>query len=109
MFPGSICETSTSIHKFPNFQIILFVLHVRVLDDDECGSDPCKNGGTCTDRVNSYSCSCKAGFTGVNCETSQFCDLPLADNSVLHRDLFLIVFFFFNYTDAIGTMPLSCS
>jgi hypothetical protein len=26
------------------------------------------NGATCQDRVNMYTCSCPAGFTGVNCE-----------------------------------------
>ena len=40
------------------------------VDTDECSSDPCQNGGTCTDDVNSYSCACVAGYTGEDCEIS---------------------------------------
>ena len=36
---------------------------------DECASNPCANGATCTDGVLSYTCTCTAGFTGVNCLT----------------------------------------
>ena len=36
---------------------------------DECGSSPCLNGGTCTDRMNGYECSCSDSFEGQNCET----------------------------------------
>ncbi|VDI20004.1 Hypothetical predicted protein, partial [Mytilus galloprovincialis] len=37
---------------------------------NECASNPCHNNGTCNDRANSYTCSCKAGYNGVNCETN---------------------------------------
>jgi hypothetical protein len=36
---------------------------------DECASQPCKNGGTCTDSVNGFTCICVAGYIGVFCET----------------------------------------
>ena len=36
-------------------------------DIDDCSPNPCKNQGTCIDKVNSYSCSCVAKFTGENC------------------------------------------
>uniref|UniRef100_A0A8C1L6C0 Notch receptor 3 n=1 Tax=Cyprinus carpio TaxID=7962 RepID=A0A8C1L6C0_CYPCA len=32
-------------------------------------SDPCLNGGSCTDGVNSFRCSCLPGFTGSHCAT----------------------------------------
>lgn len=35
---------------------------------DECQSDPCQNGGQCTDLVNQYRCQCPVGFHGSNCE-----------------------------------------
>ena len=39
-------------------------------DIDDCASSPCKNEGTCTDGVNSYSCACVAGYSGNNCATN---------------------------------------
>ena len=38
-------------------------------DIDECGSDPCENGGECIDDLNEYECRCKEGFEGTHCET----------------------------------------
>ena len=43
---------------------------VIVADTDDCSGDPCQNGGTCSDGVNSHSCSCVPGYEGANCETS---------------------------------------
>ena len=40
-----------------------------VTDINECISNPCQNGGKCTDGVNSYTCKCKPGYQGDNCET----------------------------------------
>lgn len=40
------------------------------IDVDECESSPCKNGATCNQYVNSFTCSCPAGFSGVNCQTN---------------------------------------
>ncbi|PFX16174.1 Fibropellin-3 [Stylophora pistillata] len=37
--------------------------------ESKCRSNPCRNGGTCFDNHNSYTCSCLAGFSGINCET----------------------------------------
>ena len=28
------------------------------LDIDECASNPCQNGGTCVDDINTYNCNC---------------------------------------------------
>ena len=32
--------------------------------------EPCNNGGTCTDGIATYTCTCPDGFTGRDCETS---------------------------------------
>ena len=39
------------------------------VDVNECQSSPCKNGGTCTNKVNYYVCSCWSGYFGTNCES----------------------------------------
>ena len=39
------------------------------VDTDECASSPCTNGATCNNLIDSYTCSCVAGFEGTNCET----------------------------------------
>ena len=49
-----------------------FLLSIVYTDIDECASSPCQNGGTCTDGVNSYTCTCVAGYEGDNCETGQY-------------------------------------
>ncbi|XP_019627679.1 PREDICTED: uncharacterized protein LOC109472382 isoform X5 [Branchiostoma belcheri] len=35
---------------------------------DVCDPNPCHNGGTCTERGNSYNCKCLPGYAGRNCE-----------------------------------------
>ena len=37
------------------------------VNTDECSPNPCQNGGTCVDGVNSYTCQCPSGWTGTNC------------------------------------------
>ena len=37
-------------------------------DFDECGSNPCMNGGNCTDHLNGYACTCAPGYNGTECE-----------------------------------------
>ena len=38
-----------------------------VADADECVSSPCANGGTCTDEVNGFTCTCVPGYDGLIC------------------------------------------
>ena len=35
-----------------------------------CSSDPCRNGGTCTESSSQYQCQCPPGFTGIGCEVN---------------------------------------
>uniref|UniRef100_A0A8C4MWV9 Coagulation factor VII n=1 Tax=Equus asinus asinus TaxID=83772 RepID=A0A8C4MWV9_EQUAS len=39
-------------------------------DGDQCASNPCQNGGSCEDQLQSYICFCLDGFEGRNCETN---------------------------------------
>nr|XP_006814949.1 PREDICTED: fibropellin-1-like [Saccoglossus kowalevskii] len=38
-------------------------------DINECYSLPCQNNGVCNDEINMYTCTCMAGYQGINCET----------------------------------------
>ncbi|XP_078614593.1 sushi, von Willebrand factor type A, EGF and pentraxin domain-containing protein 1-like [Branchiostoma floridae x Branchiostoma japonicum] len=42
---------------------------VQCVDIDDCQSNPCLNWATCVDGKDSYTCTCRPGFTGVLCET----------------------------------------
>lgn len=41
-------------------------------DRNECDPNPCLNNGVCIDGINTYSCGCKGGYAGKNCETSKY-------------------------------------
>ena len=47
------------------------VLVVFIPYTDERASLPFRHGGTCTDRVNSYACSCASGYEGNTCGTGK--------------------------------------
>ncbi|XP_022787588.1 protein jagged-2-like [Stylophora pistillata] len=44
-------------------------------DINECSSNPCSNGGTCTDQINGYVCTCPVWTKGVGCETVRVLDI----------------------------------
>lgn len=57
---------------------------------NECASNPCRNGGTCKDALNGFSCFCLAGFSGAVCQTNinECASNPcLTGNSVSCTDL----------------------
>ena len=40
-------------------------------DVDECSSEPCLNGGVCTDMIDGYECDCVGDFAGTRCDTER--------------------------------------
>ena len=52
----------------PNINVVNSASPLKT-DIDDCASHPCKNNGTCTDRVNGFNCSCAPGFNGTQCKT----------------------------------------
>ncbi|XP_041721294.1 delta-like protein 4 [Coregonus clupeaformis] len=51
------------------------------LELQECDSNPCRNGGLCTNLDVGYTCSCPQGFEGSHCEHSL---LTCADSPCFH-------------------------
>ena len=78
-FSGPTCEIGEGnlmTFSFPNWRVWrelewLWTLSafVWISELDECVSNPCMNGATCLDLVNSYQCQCAAGYTGNTCQT----------------------------------------
>ncbi|NXK03092.1 JAG1 protein, partial [Herpetotheres cachinnans] len=55
---------------------------------NDCESNPCKNGGTCIDGINSYKCICSDGWEGTYCETNiNDCSKNPCHNGGTCRDL----------------------
>lgn len=50
-------------------------IYLILKEVDECLSDPCLNGGRCTDRIDAYTCTCHASFIGINCQYGMFCEI----------------------------------
>ena len=61
------------LKKFNYFNLGIISKFISVYtDEDECASEPCFNGGTCIDSINSFTCDCADGFTGSLCKTGLF-------------------------------------
>ena len=43
------------------------------LAEDNCTPNPC-NDGTCENQIGGYTCQCKQGYTGRNCESRKHYD-----------------------------------
>ena len=50
------------------FFLILFIYSFTVDSEDNCGSSPCVNDGTCITVGRSYQCDCRRGFYGRQCQ-----------------------------------------
>lgn len=44
-------------------------------EGDQCASNPCQNGGSCDDQLQSYICFCPEDFEGRNCEKNKNSEL----------------------------------
>jgi hypothetical protein len=50
-------------HQEHTYVLIYFLSHTVT-----CADHPCEHGGVCSANGESYSCSCRAGYSGSNCE-----------------------------------------
>ena len=46
--------------------------YVCITDINDCQNSPCKNGGSCVDGINDYTCICRNGYNGSNCENGKY-------------------------------------
>lgn len=60
--------------SFNPFSISLYTSYhfLFILDINDCIGNPCRNGGTCVDRVNSFQCVCPDGWEGQLCDHSEW-------------------------------------
>ncbi|XP_072049558.1 uncharacterized protein [Amphiura filiformis] len=75
--PQSFCIPSDTVwmYSIEDRSLVdkVWRLYWTISDVDECASSPCENRGTCTDMVNGFTCTCKEGFIGERCQTSEHC------------------------------------
>ncbi|KAH3831295.1 hypothetical protein DPMN_104558 [Dreissena polymorpha] len=45
---------------------------LSLTDIDECATNPCKNGATCINGQNKYTCTCAGGWQGTNCDQGKY-------------------------------------
>lgn len=46
--------------------------HVCPIDVNDCADNPCRNGATCIDGIDSFHCVCPKGYEGLTCDQSKF-------------------------------------
>ncbi len=79
-----ICFLSTSGQLF---FVCIYDMHTSLYlspDIDECNSSPCQNGGLCLDHENGYTCFCRGGYTGTNCEIGKCSLIEFITYPLLH-------------------------
>ena len=77
--PTKPCQFCSNKEKdVPSIQLFYFS------DIDDCASNLCVNGA-CVDGVNSYTCNCNPGYSGIHCETgeSTCCTIKFKINDLL--------------------------
>ena len=78
-YTGDYCERGNDLFKEKPFKILQLSLIIKFnlslpnmsLDIDDCVNHACINSGSCVDGINSYSCNCHTGYTGVHCQTGK--------------------------------------
>lgn len=53
------------------FSFLSLSLSFSLADVDDCQSEPCENGGTCIDKIDSFLCLCLPSYGGDTCEKGE--------------------------------------
>lgn len=65
-------QTSSVNHILFQYFDLGYKIYLYYVDNDECESDPCLNGGFCLDDINDYYCVCAPGWNGKDCENGEY-------------------------------------
>jgi len=69
--PATAMVYTTPFYElFVNLLLLTTFLSNFHTDVDECDPNPCKNGGGCTDGVNTFTCTCEDGYSGETCDVN---------------------------------------
>jgi hypothetical protein len=88
------------VFTFPKMNFNLCCL--SFVDINDCKLNPCQNGGTCVDKVNSYQCICKEGWEGEICSISMYYSVSVCASISICTQ-----FLFHNVIHDIATFPES--
>ncbi|XP_036357551.1 uncharacterized protein LOC115209496 [Octopus sinensis] len=62
-----------TVKDFDALKSIESELIKKTCEADPCDAKPCKNSGVCKSKGNSYTCTCKTGYSGENCDKVDPC------------------------------------
>jgi len=77
MFQCTLCLCSSVRYVYVPVYALCLCSSVRVMYTyvpvyvDDCASDPCQNGGNCTDYIDLYTCTCLDGYEGYDCQAGK--------------------------------------
>ena len=73
LFPSLVYRHCRPFNK-NKYVVIISVMHCIYfhVDTDDCSSNPCMNNGVCADGIDTFSCTCAAGYEGEDCSTGKF-------------------------------------
>ena len=46
---------------------------VLITEINHCASEPCENGGTCTNHMTGVTCECHPDYIGAMCDNGELC------------------------------------
>lgn len=79
-YSGAQCEIGKVVEAFRFYGIY----EKSISDIDDCAINPCRNGGTCIDKVHGFKCHCADGYMGDKCHRKSPGASPLPDRGLLH-------------------------
>lgn len=64
-----VCSYSKHLENYHKFYFQMSLHHIKNWhsDKDDCARFPCQHGGTCTNDIGFYNCTCIPGWTGHDC------------------------------------------